>query len=65
MFVNTFDMAVPPASASTPTDVIVVATVTAGRDGTFSVPLPPGDYVSDRLFRDIVHSKYGGDDAQN
>jgi hypothetical protein len=24
-----------------------------------------GGYVPDRLFRDIVHSKYGGDDAQD
>jgi hypothetical protein len=24
-----------------------------------------GGYVPDRLFRDIIHSKYGGDDAQD
>ena len=26
---------------------------------------PRAGYPSDRLFRDIVHSKYGGDDAQD
>ena len=28
-------------------------------------PKPRSDYVSDRLFRDIIHSKFGGDDAQD
>jgi hypothetical protein len=26
---------------------------------------PPSGYVPDRLFRDIIHSKYGGGDAQD
>jgi hypothetical protein len=26
---------------------------------------PSAGYPSDRLFRDIIHSKYGGDDAQD
>lgn len=27
--------------------------------------LPKNGYISDRLFRDIIHSKFGGDDAQD
>lgn len=27
--------------------------------------LPQNGYIKGRLFRDIIHSKYGGDDAQD
>lgn len=38
-------------------------TKSGGQKGDPCTP-PPSGYTSDRLFRDIIHSKYGGDDAQ-
>jgi hypothetical protein len=35
-----------------------------GKRKAKSCTVQQADYISDRLFRDIIHSKYGGDDAQ-
>jgi hypothetical protein len=37
----------------------------AGRHKKKPSPVPQEGYISDGLFRDIIHSKYGGDDAQD
>lgn len=37
----------------------------AGRHKIKPCPVPQAGYISDRLFRDIIHSKFGGDDAQD